>query len=186
MIILFRHAKPIIDYGSCDHRCAIERLNDYNSTCDLGLSNMGTLSDEFKALVMRNNPVVVYSSSLPRAIVTADYIFNPLGLKTNSNPVFSEFDLNIINIPKVKLPVQCWFFISRITWFLGNRNKAKSVLHEIRRSKVAAKILEKYHLENMTVILVGHGLMNRFIARYLQKRGLQVSKRTQDGFYVIK
>lgn len=51
---------------------------------------------------------------------------------------------------------------------------------------MAEKILEKHHHENTTVILVGHGLMNRFIARYFQKSGLEVTKRKQNNLYVIK
>jgi len=41
-----------------------------------------------------------------------------------------------------------------------------------------------------TIVLLLNGVMittmNRFIAGYLQKRGLQVSKRKQDGFSMIK
>jgi broad specificity phosphatase PhoE len=185
MIILFRHAKPIIDYGSCDYRRAIDRLKDYNSTFDLKFNDLDSLRDELKAIVLQNNPVVVYSSGLPRAIATADYIFNPLDLKTNKNFIFSEFDLNLVKLPMVKLRVQSWFFISRITWFMGIRNKAKSLLHEIHRSKTAAKILERDHHENITVILVGHALMNRFIASYFKKSGLHVTKK-KNSFYIIK
>lgn len=186
MIILFRHAKPIIDYGSCNHGQSIDRLNDYNSTINLKFDDLDVLSDELKAIVLQNNSVIVYSSELPRSIATADYIFNPLGVTINKNGIFSEFNLNIFKIPKVKLTVQAWFFISRITWFFGIRNNAKTFLQEINRSKMAAKILEKHHHANTTVILVGHGLMNRFIARFLQKSGLKVTKRKQNNIYVIK
>ena len=186
MIILFRHAKPIIDYGSCNHAHSINRLNDYNSTTNLKFDDLDALNDELKAIVLQNNSVIVCSSELPRSIATADYIFNPLGVTINKNRIFSEFDLNIFKIPKVKLTVQVWFFISRITWFFGIKNNAKTFLQEINRSKMAAKILEKHHYENTIVILVGHGLMNRFIARYFQKSGLKVTKRKQNNLYIIK
>lgn len=43
MIILFRHAKPIIDYSSCNYDGAINRLNDYNSTFELKFDDLGSL-----------------------------------------------------------------------------------------------------------------------------------------------
>ena len=186
MIILFRHAKPIIDYSSCNYDGAINRLNDYNSTLELKFDDLGSLSDDLKAIALQNNPVIVYSSELPRAVATADYIFNPLGIAVNIHSIFSEFDLNIFKISKMKLTVRAWFFISRIAWFLGIKNKAKSFPHEIHRSKMAAVILQKHYDENTTVILVGHGLMNRFIARHLQKMGLKITSHKQNNLYLIK
>ena len=186
MIILFRHAKPIIDYSSCNYDSAINRLNDYNSTFDLKFDDLGSLSDDLKAIVFQNNPVIVYSSELTRAVATADYIFNPLGITVNIHSIFSEFDLNIFKISKMKLTVRAWFCISRIAWFFGIKNRAKSFLHEIHRSKMAAEILQKHYDDNITVILVGHGLMNRFIARHLQKIGLKIERRKQNNLYLIK
>jgi broad specificity phosphatase PhoE len=185
MIILFRHAKPIIDYSSCKYDRAIDRLNDYNSTLDLKFDDLESLSDELKTILLQNNPVIVYSSKLPRTIATADYIFNPLEISVNNNPIFSEFELDILKIPKLKLSVQIWFFISRIAWILGIRNRAKSIFHEINRSKIAAKILEKHYYDNTTVILVGHARMNKYIAKYFQQHGFHVTKRKQNDFYTI-
>ena len=186
MIILFRHAKPVIDYSSCNYGDAIDKLNDYNSTFNLKCDELDSLSDELKAIILQNNPVIVYTSALPRSIKTADYIFNPLGVSINNSSIFSEFDLDIFKIPKVKLTVQAWFCISRIAWLFGIKKHAKSLLHEIKRAKIAAKILEKHHHESTTVILVGHGLMNRFIARYFKKSGLYVTKRKQNNLYIIQ
>ncbi len=186
MIILFRHAKPVIDYGSCNYSGAIDKLNDYNSTFNLNCDQLDSLRDELKTIVLQNNPVLVYSSALPRSIKTAEYIFNPLGVSVNNNSIFSEFDLDIFKIPKVKMTVLAWFCISRIAWLFGIKNQAKSFLHEIKRSKMAAKILERHYHKNTTVILVGHSLMNRFIARYFKKSGLHVTKRKQNNLYIIQ
>ncbi len=186
MIILFRHVKPDIDYSSCNYIDAIDKLNNYNSTFNLKYDELGSLSDELKTILQQNNPIIVYSSALPRSIKTAEYIFNPLDVSVNNNSIFSEFDLDIFKIPKIKLTVQAWFCISRIAWLFGIKNHAKSFLHEIKRSKIAAKILEKHYHENTTVILVGHGLMNRFIARYFKKSGLHVTKRKQNSLYIIQ
>ena len=119
MIILFRHAKPIIDYGSCNYSDAVDRLNNYNSTINLKLDELVLLSDELKILALQNNPIIVYSSVLPRSIKTAQYIFDPLGIGVNNNSTFSEFDLNVFKIPKIKLSVQAWFLISRVAWLFG-------------------------------------------------------------------
>lgn len=67
MIILFRHAKPVIDYASCNYIKAIDKLSDYNSTFNLKCDELDSLRDELKTIVLQNNPVIVFSSSLPRS-----------------------------------------------------------------------------------------------------------------------
>jgi hypothetical protein len=59
MIILFRHAKPIIDYSSCNYDGAINRLNDYNSTLELKFDDLGSLSDDLKAMCVSDEAGVI-------------------------------------------------------------------------------------------------------------------------------
>lgn len=186
MIILFRHAKPDIDYCACCYKDAVNKLHEYNSTLNLTYDALDEWRDELKTIVRANKPLIVYSSALPRSIKTAEYLFDPLGINVNSHPIFSEFELDILNIPRVVLSVKVWFFISRIAWFLGIRGQSQSVFHELHRSKMAAKLLEKHHHENTTVILVGHGLMNRWIVQYFRKKGLHVTQRKQNNLYIIQ
>ena len=50
MIILFRHAKPIMDYGSCNHGHSIDRLNDYNSTINLKFDDLDAKKPKNKGI----------------------------------------------------------------------------------------------------------------------------------------
>lgn len=184
-ILLIRHAKPVIDYSACTYKQARDRLNDYNITNKLDFNGFESLNNALLGAIISDNAPIIYTSSLSRAIETANFIFNPWQLSAQINPIFSEFDLNIINVPLVKFTVKTWFLISRLAWFAGVSNYAKSIKQEINRSKAAACILEQHYLQNQTVIVVGHGLINHFIANFFRKNGFQVKKHKENEFYTI-
>ena len=83
-------------------------------------------------LEMQN--LTVFSSSMPRAIITAQALFNE---KYNiiKDDRFIEFDLHFIQIPLIKLKFETWALISRILWFMGMLKTKKSVRSELLRAK---------------------------------------------------
>jgi len=186
MIILIRHATPIIDYDACHYKIAHDRMNSYNSTEKIKYNEIDPLLDEIRALVPENNNIVVFSSTLPRALNTAHYIFNSSGINIISNPVFSEFDLDILKIPIIHLSTKNWFFISRVAWFFGIKGTSSSFGDEKKRAKIASNILKKHHKENTTVVLVGHAFMNKFIGRQLKKNGSYLTNKKQNGSFEIQ
>lgn len=169
MIILIRHATPIIDYDVCRYKIAHDRMNSYNSTEEIKYDEIDPLLNEIRALVPVNNNVVVFTSVLPRAMNTAHYIFDSSGVSIISNPIFSEFDLDILKIPIIRLATKSWLFISRVAWFFGMKRRSSSFGDEKKRAKIASKILREHHKEYTTVVLVGHAFMNKFIGRQLKK-----------------
>lgn len=186
MIILIRHATPIIDYDACRYKSACDRMNAYNSTQEVKYDEIDPLLNEIRALVHTNNHVVVFTSILPRAINTAQYIFDSSAVSTISHPIFSEFDLDILKIPIIQLSTKGWFFISRVAWLLGMKGRSSSFSDERKRAKAASKILREHHKKNTTVILVGHAFMNKFIGRQLKKKGFYLTNKKQNGSFEIQ
>ena len=185
MIILIRHAAPLIDDNSCNYIVAQERMNQYNLTEELKYEEIDPLLKELHPLISKKNQTLVYTSILPRSINTAHYIFDPLDINISSDSLFSEFDLNILKLP-FRLSTKKWFFISRIAWALGIKGKASSFQEEKTRSKIAAKILEKNHNPNTVVVLVGHAFMNRYIKKELEQNNWTLTTRNKNGCFEIQ
>lgn len=185
MIILIRHASPLVDDNPCNNRVAQERMNQYNSTEQLKYEEIDPLLMELHSFILKKHQTLVYTSVLPRSINTAHYIFDPLEININCDPLFSEFDLNIVKLP-FRLPTKTWFFISRIAWALGAKGNASSFQEEKIRSKMASKMLEKKHNPNTAVVLVGHAFMNRYIKKELQKNNWILTTRKKNGCFEIQ
>lgn len=185
MIILIRHASPLIDNNMCSNRVAQERMNQYNRTEQLKYEEIDPLLAELHTLILKKHQTLVYTSVLPRSINTAHYIFDPLEININCDPLFSEFDLNIIKFP-FRLSTKKWFFISRIAWALGIKGNASSFFQEKTRSKMASKMLEKSHDPNTAVVLVSHAFMNRYIKKELEKNNWMLTTRKKNGCFEIQ
>lgn len=183
MIILIRHCTPKIDYSRCDHRLAAKRLQEYNTTNDISLSDIDPLREPLSQCLKYEN-LEVFCSSLPRAVITARNIFKSLRTQ-NISDLFIEFDLKILAIPHIKLKFVTWLIVSRIFWLFGMLKSARNFRQEIARSSKCAKfLLEK--AQNQPVALVAHQALNFFIERSLKKQGYkQVSKMKNNCFTVI-
>lgn len=122
---------------------------------------------------------------MPRSINTALYLLKQLSLDLNRNPIFSEFDLDIVSLPII-LSVKQWFFISRIAWMFGVRGNTASFFEERNRSINATNLLEMSHSKETNVILVGHGFINRYIKRNLEKRDWVLVNRKKSGCFEVQ
>ena len=71
------------------------------------------------------------------------------------------------------LPAMGWFVLLRIMWLFGFRKNGESFTQAKFRAKQAANKLIALAEKNDKVILVGHGLMNRLIAKQLRLKGWQ-------------
>lgn len=184
MIILLRHATPLIDYTACNFDQAKERMIQYNCTEELVLNETARFKNEVLSIISSSDNVIVYSSIMPRAIKTAQHLFESLKIELISEAIFSEFGLSMLKIPLIKLPLRSWFFLSRLAWFLGLKRDRASFQDEKDRSKRAARLLKKQHRDNTVVILVGHAFMNRFIQSHFKKDGWSICKRkTHKGCF---
>ena len=114
---------------------------------------------------------VIHTSSINRSISTAKKVFQQPEL-LQSDTLFREFERKVFAYPNVKLPLKMWLRTSRVLWFMNlndkgveNRTAAKD------RAQKAARFLEQDALKNRKTLLVSHGLLNRYLEKYLNERG---------------
>jgi broad specificity phosphatase PhoE len=158
-ITLLRHGKPDFEWrrnvkGS-EFR-ALER--EYDSA---GVA--GNPPEEILGLAPRHNCIVC--SDLPRSIQSA----KALGIDSihHSSAVFREMNLPYFDEVPIKLPLMYWVVLLRSLWFLGFAKNTESFSVAKARAKLAAEKLRELAKEHHSVLLIGHGFLNHYVAKDL-------------------
>jgi len=164
-IILLRHGKPDV---SIDSRISIRQLSPmiaaYNNS---GVSQSAPAA----SINIAQSCEHIVCSDLPRSIQSAQR----LGLKHIhvSSPVFREVDLPVSVWPSPKMSAYFWFAFFRLIWFMGHRAKGESLSAARVRAATGMRELTQLAQTHGRVLLVGHGLLNQFIAKQLLANGWQ-------------
>ena len=117
---------------------------------------------------------ILVTSDLNRSVASMR-LLKPNG-SAHSNAIFRETELPIPLTKVVKLKATTWALILRCLWFLGYSRDCESVGAAKKRAKVAAELLGGDAKKHTSVVLVGHGFFNRFIAQELRKMGWKGKK----------
>jgi len=119
-------------------------------------------------------------------IVTSDLLRSMesgrvLGSKTpmRSDGLFREAGLPYGPMAFLKMPPFVWAVLFRILWAFGYKDNGESIQVFRERARNAAMLLISLAREHGSVLLVGHGLINRYIARDLLSAGWRGSGRTK-------
>lgn len=83
----------------------------------------------------------------------------------------------------IPLPVSVWIVVLRLMWLLGFSRNGESLSNAKRRANQAAARLVELAEEHQDVLLVGHGLMNHFIAKELRECGWRGPSRLARGYW---
>lgn len=109
-----------------------------------------------------------YSSDLPRAVKTAQKLFDGEITETKALrelPIFPPTSINI------KLPVILWLFLGRIAWMLSHKSQVESKPMLKERVKY---IVEEIILKNdQDILIVSHGFLMIFLRKELLKQGFR-------------
>lgn len=178
MIVLIRHATPIVNYNICNYNEACIQLLNYNKTKNIKENELCKFMNTsvFKKIRFSND-LKIFSSTTPRASETALKLFKEQD-KIFKSDLFTEFDLNILKIPLIKMPLRSWFLFSRLLWFLGMSNNAKEISKELKRVNIAEQIILNKYSKTSIRVLVSHGLFCKFLEKNLLK--LNFSKKTYE------
>ena len=171
-IILLRHAKVIIDNPKIYSSQMQEFVDRYNSA---PIENVEP-SSRVKELV--GSADIVVTSKLSRTIQTLSLFNKEPNL---SSDIFNEAQLPYSNRRFIKLSAKVWAPILRVAWLFGYRSNSESFAEAKQRAELGADMLIELAKENKTVLLVGHGIMNRLIVKALLKRGAVLKEKTGDG-----
>ena len=99
------------------------------------------------------------------------------------DPVFRETELPYADWIYPKLSLRSWITIFRILWFFGYANHAEHIRHSRLRVITATETLVKQAQQYGSVLLVGHGFMNYFIAKQLRSTGWHGPKNPGRNFW---
>ncbi|KQQ55901.1 phosphoglycerate mutase [Pseudomonas sp. Leaf127] len=131
------------------------------------------------SLALAVTATVVVSSSAPRALASA----SALGLyPTLVDKVFCEAQLPHGRGTWLRLSPVTWAFILRILWLCGFCGTVESVRQAKARALEAAQRLQSLDSEG-PVLLLGHGFMNRMIARQLEAAGWKRQVNTGSQYW---
>lgn len=164
-IVLLRHGKPNrIDSGKIKAEEIGLWIESYNSSA---------LDLEFRptkeAVEAAQHCDYVVCSHLPRSIESANLLaVTEIHL---IDEVFREAELPFSYIPWLKLMPMTWGLIFRVLWLCGLKTNSESVVYAKQRAAMGARKLIEIAQTNESVILIGHGFMNRFIAKELLAKG---------------
>jgi hypothetical protein len=67
----------------------------------------------------------------------------------------------------IRLPLKLWVVMLRSLWFLGFSKNTESLLKARARAKVASNMLVELATKHESVLLVGHGFLNHYVAKEL-------------------
>jgi len=159
-IILLRHGEvDIQNYKKIPASQFGKWVNEYNNS---------NIKSEFKSKneikILFNEADALICSNLKRSIQSVE-IFNKIPFEINE--LFNEAELPYLNLNLLKLNPKVWLIIFRILWFFGYSKNCESFKMTKQRAKIATKNLIKFSKQNKTLILVGHGIMNKLIQKEL-------------------
>jgi broad specificity phosphatase PhoE len=108
-------------------------------------------------------------SNLPRSLESA----NALGIERigASSHMFREMDMPHAAWRVPTLSLQAWLVFFRLAWALGYSANAESFKSAKTRARSCAEQLANLAVTNGTVLFVGHGSLNWFVARCLKRMG---------------
>lgn len=164
-IFIFRHGEPAMNKKGWKNRNEAVRYTEmYDS--------VGIYDFEPNPVYLREDDInVVYTSNLPRAINTAEKVFNN-SMPIESHALFNEFERKVIQFPNIKLPRQFWSVTTRLVWVLGFNNKGIESFSQAKdRSRRAANFLDEKAGNDGKVMLFSHGFLNKYLKKYLKTEG---------------
>lgn len=123
---------------------------------------------------------VVVCSSLPRSIQSAELLHNS---HPTPDSVFIEAGMPYARWSTLKLPPEYWAVLFRVLWFAGYSANAESYSDAAKRSVQATAKLITLAQTHQSVMLAGHGIFNRLIARELKSQGWSGSGNTGSKYW---
>ncbi len=174
-IILVRHGEPDVK--------KVKMINGLEIEGFLDSYNKANIKDGSKPpqhlLTLAQSCEVVVCSNLNRSLSSC----KALGIMPHeSNEIFQEANPPYIKTKLLKLSPKSWLIISRAFWLVGYSKYGESLAQTKKRAFQSAQIL-KNHSKTGDVMLVGHALLNIFIATFLRKNGFKGPKIPAKNFW---
>lgn len=155
-IILLRHSEVEIDFNKSMTSNEFGRwVADYNHS---NIKPAHKLENELKYLF--DSHAIVLTSQLKRTKDTAKLFTKKIFLEDS---IFNEFEIPYLKCRGLKLKPKVWLIIYRLLWFLGFSKNSESYQISKKRVKLCVDKLNDLSKEHDKIIVVGSGLINKFI-----------------------
>jgi len=164
-IILMRHGRPAID--------SRQRLSAHSFGIWVGHYNAAAIDQASPppaaAISQARQAAYVLCSTLPRSLTSA----TALGIHAphSQDAAFREMEMPHADWRFPKLPVSLWAVLFRLAWALGYHRHTESFAAARTRAANCAETLGQLAATHGSVLFIGHGSLNWFIARALRRSG---------------
>ena len=161
-ITLIRHGRPEVGLKGIARANDIPKIiENYNQSSIIDLPPEESIQQSVRCNV-------AICSNLPRSLKSAE----ALGFKNIqvSDSIYREIDLPHFKQGPVVLPLSIWLALLRVMSLFGFSKNGESVSMAKKRANLAVSKLIEHASEFQSVVLVGHGFMNYFIAKELISR----------------
>lgn len=175
-IILMRHGKP-----ACATSLKVTSREMPQWVAQYHLSETGNDMPPASARLLASGALQVISSPLPRTLSS----LRTLGREPDLiDDVFREADLPLFPFPALRLSPLHWATLFRLLWLCGiSRNTESFGMAKKRAAQAAGILIKRARETNGPVLLMGHGVMNRIIAKELMSQGWKVHSRPGQGYW---
>lgn len=160
-----RHGKPKLPHFS---KLTAAEMQAWIAAYDAAGVCENSLVDA-SALQLAQSCQVVVCSDLRRSTTSAQRLM--LEKAPVISAEFREAGLPYCSIPWLCLPPNAWAILFRLMWFLGFSSNSESMSIFKQRAEECSRNLEEFVHEKESVLFVGHGFMNRFVAKSLRANG---------------
>lgn len=182
MLILLRHATPLIDYGRCNYQTFTRRHEAYDTTSDIDTNEINDFlqSRLYRCLKkqLAERDFRCYCSPLPRAKATYQQIFPEMQHRAATEDELREAALNTFAIPLLRLKVRTWFFLFRVFSLL---HRHEAVLLRQRCASVYQRLIAEQN-----TLLMSHGVLLFFLKKQLRQAGYRPLDAYRNGCLTVE
>jgi broad specificity phosphatase PhoE len=186
-IILVRHGRPVFDHrGWIAPQDMAARIAAYKEAgIQISAGADAKVDGEGRAYgaagVTARDAGCIVASDLPRSVQSARALAN--GREVLCESLFREADMPHGMWGWPLLPYRLWCAVFRVAWLCGFSGQAESRADAEARARDGSQRLMELARERGSVLLVGHGVINRLIARALLARGAMGPRRLANGYW---
>lgn len=162
-ITLMRHGKPVLAKTGWVAPVEMAHWIECYQLSEVAADGVPHLS-----LALANSATCIVASTARRALSSVQVLGQTVRV---TDAVFGEAELPFALWRFPRLPPFVWAAIFRMLWLVGYSRGADSIQATKARARAAAHQLIALAGQGAPVLLVGHGIMNRLIARELLALG---------------
>lgn len=176
-IVLIRHGEPAVPFrGRLRANEIAAWIQSYN---DSGI--IKSQKPPLNAVAQAAQCEIVVCSHLKRSIESAEAL--EVSAIHCADELFRELELPFVEWRSIRLPLLVWTGLFRLLWLGGLSRNGESLQRSKERASAGALKLCELAKEHGSVLFVGHGFLNRYIATALLSKGWIGPKRPRAGHW---